>query len=54
LGNFGEFGNPGFANSGNAGLAANPTTATNVVVTPFTNYPIQVPPGGFVTISWRQ
>ena len=54
LGNFGAPGNSGTANSGNAGLAANSTTATNVVVTPFSNYPIQVPPGGFITISWRQ
>jgi hypothetical protein len=45
-------GNPG--NSGNPGSNANPTTYNCISVTGGSCYPVVVPAGGQVVISWNE
>jgi hypothetical protein len=52
IGSVGVAGTNGTATPGGTGQLANPTTYSSIAINPFTSYPVTVPPGGYITISW--
>jgi hypothetical protein len=37
----------------NNGLVANTTSYNDIAINPLTTYDVTVPPGGYITISWK-